>query len=126
VRQTLDDIAKADEELLAIDSQLAVAIEAIDNVLRQRITVSIEIARDGFGAIGFGKVNGKWCLFAIPAGVRIELLHCSRDVRAAAMSGGHVRHLIDTAAELLRARKTERVAAAANAAALLADLGALS
>jgi len=115
----LQDIAEAQGKLDAIDTQLCATIRIVETELASRIStrITVKIAGERVTAIGFGKLQGAWCLF-------VEY-DAPRDVRAQAFAGGHVRRLITESATLIRGHIAQRDAAIKEANDLLTQMGAL-
>ena len=122
----LNEIAIEQARLDSIDDQLSVAIRSIETALRDRVKTHIEIeVQDAkFNRIAFGKINGAWCLIVTMSGTQHALTHVSREARAQALEGGHVRRLIDETAQMIRDQIAKREGATKAASELLAMLGA--
>lgn len=125
--KTLDEAQAAQAELDTVDTQLSAAINAIEDGLRSRIHMRIEIPCEGavFKAIAFGKHSAEWRLLVkLERGEWTPLNSAARARRAEALSGGHIRRLIDQSVSLLRSELEARAAATDEANDLLTQLGA--
>ena len=123
----LQDIAEAQGKLDAIDTQLCATIRIVETELASRIStrITVKIAGERVTAIGFGKLQGAWCLFVEYDAFENRLVDAPRDVRAQAFAGGHVRRLITESATLIRGHIAQRDAAIKEANDLLTQMGAL-
>jgi hypothetical protein len=126
VKDHLDEIDAEQAKLDSIDEQLRLAIEAINATLRDRLHTRVEIPCEGakFSKIAFCKLYKVWVIGVEIGGDWQSLGHASREVRAEALAGDHVRRLVAAASADLRAVRSSRDPAIKAAADLLAQLGA--
>lgn len=123
----LDEAGAVQGELDAIDTQLSIALNAIEDALRARLHMRIQIVAEGASFIGlaFGKNKAEWrLLIKYENGDWTPLNSATRAVRTEVLAGGHLRRLIDESCALLRAELAKRADATQEANALLTQLGA--
>lgn len=109
----LDAIAAAQGDLDMIDDQLSQAIETIEKLLHDRLSirVELEVESEPFTRVGFGKISGGWHLVVVMGGKDHSLLSAPRAIRSRALAGGHVERLVLGAATLIRSEIDGRKAA---------------
>lgn len=117
----IDDIAEAQDSLNSVDDQLSAAIRMLEHALHQRISVRIETECTGetFSRVAFGKLKGNWSFLVELGGEWHALTSCARDIRATALSGGHLKRLVLESADSIRNTVTGRRAATSAAQELL-------
>lgn len=120
----IGEITSASTALNEADDQLATAIVGIEQLLSTHIGTRVEVPCTGekFARIAFGKQDGGWHLLVEQNGQWTVLSKASREVRACALAGGHVKRLVIDSADQIRNQVVSRRLAASAANELLALL----
>lgn len=126
MKDLLDTLSTEQQRLNAIDDQLSQVLKAVESQLAERVSIRIEIACESasFTKIAYGKISAGWCLQVERGGVWHALLQASRECRAEAIAGGHVRALLEDSVEQVRRQTSNRATATKAAAELMTMLGA--